>query len=172
MQCDLVAKTYDLRSAYRQVPIKQSHLKYAYFSVYNHRKGCAEMYRMLTLPFGATHSVYSFLRLARMLYSIATRGLMLMTTNFYDDFILASPRSLTSSSACGMELVFMLTGWNFAREGKKLKIKHHVGKASWPQVWLQSAQRAPVQFAVLPTSISRRPGKIKHQGHGKGRQNL
>ena len=35
MQCHLAAKTYDLRSAYRQVPIKQSHLKYAYFSVYN-----------------------------------------------------------------------------------------------------------------------------------------
>eukprot|EP00438_Fugacium_kawagutii_P024097 Skav214962 [mRNA] locus=scaffold264:121937:122836:- [translate_table: standard] len=117
--CDLLAKTYDLKSAYRQVPIQQSHLKYAYFSVFNHRTGKAVIYRMLTLPFGATHSVYSFLRLSRMLYTIATRGLLLMTANFYDDFILASPRDLTSSSSCGVELVFMLTGWEFARDGKK-----------------------------------------------------
>lgn len=51
---------------------------------------------MLTLLFGATRSVYSFLRLARMLYTIAARDLLLLTTNFYDDFMLASPRELTS----------------------------------------------------------------------------
>lgn len=42
-----------------------------------------------------------------------------MTTNFSDGFILASPRELSSSSACGMELVFMLTRWEYAREGRK-----------------------------------------------------
>ena len=70
------AKTYDLRSAYRQVPIKQSHLKFAYFSVFDHTVGAARVYRLKTLPFGATHSVYNFLRLARMLYAIATRALI------------------------------------------------------------------------------------------------
>ncbi len=54
-----------------------------------------------------------------MLYANAVRGLRLLTTNFYDDFILTSPAGLKESSQNGMELVFMLTGWEFARTGKK-----------------------------------------------------
>lgn len=115
----LEGKTYDLKSAYRQVPIRADHLKYGYFSVFNAELRKPQIYRLRTLPFGAVHSVYSFLRLARMLYAIAVQGLKLLTTNFYDDFILASPPSLKESAQSGMELVFMLTGWEFARTGKK-----------------------------------------------------
>ena len=115
----LLAKTYDLKSAYRQVPVASSHLKYGYVCVYNPDSKKAEVYRMLTLPFGASHSVYSFLRLARTLFELATRSLMLLTTNFYDDFVLASPDCLQLSSANSMEMLFLLTGWAFARDGKK-----------------------------------------------------
>ena len=114
----LEGKTYDLKSAYRQVPIRSDHLKFAYFSIYNCEIDEIEIYRLKTLPFGATHSVYNFLRLARMLYTILVKGRFLITTNFYDDFILASPPAVKDSSANSMELVFMLTGWIFAREWK------------------------------------------------------
>lgn len=119
LSSELMGKTYDLTSAYRQVPIKQDHLKFSYFAIYNCRTGKPEVYQLLTLPFGATHSVYNFLRLAKMIFSVATRGLFLLTTNFYDDFILASRKGLVESAQSAMELVFMLTGWNFATEGKK-----------------------------------------------------
>ena len=122
LDTSLEAKTYDLKSAYRQVPICCKHLKFAYFSIYNCEKQCAEVYKMKTLPVGATHSVYNFLRLARMLFAIATRALFLMTTNFYDDFVLASTPGLRESSRSSMELVFMLTGWEFDREGKKATV--------------------------------------------------
>ena len=115
----LEAKTYDLKAAYRQVPIKEEHLKFAYFSVYNCELRRVEVYRLKTLPFGATHSVYNFLRLSRMLYAIATRALYLLTTNFYDDFLLASAPELKESSSSSMELLFMLTGWQYDRAGKK-----------------------------------------------------
>ena len=115
----LLAKTYALKSAYRQVPIAEGHLRFSFFCIYNCELGRPEIYQLTTLPFGATHSVYSFLRLARMLYTVCTRGLYLLTTNFYDDYILASlPRSAESSKS-SMELVFMLTGWRFDRDGKK-----------------------------------------------------
>ena len=81
-----------------------------------------EVYQLLTFPFGATHSVYSFLRLARLLYTIATRGLHLLTTNFYDDYILASLPGSVESSENAMELIFILTGWQFATDGKKSTI--------------------------------------------------
>ena len=116
---ELRAKTYDLTSAYRQVPIKPDHYKYAYVCIYNCKKGCAEIYKMKTMLFGATHSVYCFLRLARCLYSLATRGLHLLITNFYDDFFFAAKPGLCESSKNSMELLFMLTGWLYARDGKK-----------------------------------------------------
>ena len=115
----LLAKTYDLKSAYRQVPIAPSHYKFAYFCLYSCKSTCAEIYRLRTMPFGATHSVYSFLRLAKVLHSIACRALYLLCTNFYDDFILASKETLTESASNSLELRFDLTGWKFDRDGKK-----------------------------------------------------
>ena len=115
----LHAKTYDLKAAYRQVPVHPSHLKYAHFCVYNPKTQEPEVFRLKTLPFGAVHSVYSFLRLARMLHCIACRGLYLMNTNFYDDFTLAARPEGSDSAASAMEIVFMLTGWSYARDGKR-----------------------------------------------------
>ena len=115
----LLAKTYDLKSAYGKVPVMSSHLKCAYFCIYNSESNQLEVYRSRTLPFGATHSVFSFLRLARMLHCIATRGAKLVTTNFYDDFILASSPLLQDSARNSMELIFMLTGWDYATERRK-----------------------------------------------------
>jgi hypothetical protein len=55
----LQAKTYDLKSAYRQIPIRDDHLKYGYFCIFNCEKGAVEIYRSRTLPFGAAHSIYN-----------------------------------------------------------------------------------------------------------------
>ena len=46
-----------------------------------------------------------------MLHSIASRSLGIMTTNFYDDFLVASPPALKDSADHGMALVFMFTDW-------------------------------------------------------------
>ena len=135
----VLAKTYDLKSAYRQVPIRADHLKFAYFSIYNHERNRPEIYRMKTLPFGATHSVYNFLRLARALHSIAARGLYLLNTNFYDDFILVSKERNTKSAEHGMEMVFLLTGWEFARDGKKSTVFDTTCKALGVEFNLQSS---------------------------------
>jgi hypothetical protein len=43
----LVAKTYDLKSAYRQVPIHEDHLKFSFFSIYNCEQDCAEVYQLV-----------------------------------------------------------------------------------------------------------------------------
>ena len=135
----LVAKTYDLKSAYRQVPIRSDHLCFSCFCIYNCESNRAEIYQLLTLPFGATHSVYSFLRLARMLYTICTRQLFLLTTNFYDDYILASLPNSVDSAKNSMELVFMLTGWKFDMDGKKATSFGTVCRALGVQFDLQSS---------------------------------
>ena len=75
------------------------------------------------------YSVYSFLRLARLLYTVATGGFYLLTTNFYDDYISASLPGSVESSKNAMELIFMLTGWQFATDGKKSTMFDKVCKA-------------------------------------------
>ena len=119
MSSKLHAKTYDLKAAYRQVPVHPDHLKYAHFCVFNPKTQAPEVFRLKTLPFGAVHSVYTFLRLARMLHCIACRGVYLMNTNLYDDFTLAARPEGADSTASAMEMVFMLTGWAYAKDGKK-----------------------------------------------------
>ena len=125
----LLRKTYDLKSAYRQLPVHPKHYKFAFFSVFNCEIDQAQVYRLKTMPFGATHSVYCFLRLAKLVYALATRALHLFTTSFYDDFLLASPPALCESSKSSMELLFLLTGWEFACEGKKATQFEQVCKA-------------------------------------------
>lgn len=115
-----------LLCAYRQAPTRSDHLKFSYFSICNCELDKVEIYRLKTLPFGATHTVYNFLRLSGMLYAIMVRGLFLVTANFYDDFILASPPQLQDSAARGMELVFSLTTWLYAKEGKKATVLRSV----------------------------------------------
>ena len=50
--------------------------------------------------------VYSFLRLSRSLYTFAARALFLLTTNFYDDYILASRPGSVDSARNSMDFFF------------------------------------------------------------------
>ena len=52
-----------------------------------------------------------------MLHSVAARSLYLVNTNFYDDFVLVSKPALSAGNS--MEVLFMLLGWEYARDGKK-----------------------------------------------------
>ena len=159
---NLVAKTYDLKSAYRQVPIREDHLCFSFFSIYNCERQCAEVYQLLTLPFGATHSVYSFLRLSKSLYTLAARALYLLTTNFYDDYILASRPSSVESARNSMELLFLLTGWQYATEGKKctsfdrvcraLGVEFDLGKSGERILMIQNTEQRIQDLTVLITS--------------------
>lgn len=54
-----------------------------------------------------------------MIYMLAVKGLKLLTTNFYDDYILATHPALTESAKNSMEFLFLITGWSFAQEGSK-----------------------------------------------------
>ena len=44
---------------------------------------------------------------------------MLLTTNFYDDFVLACQPCLKESGKNSMEMLFLLTGWEYAVDGRK-----------------------------------------------------
>lgn len=175
----LVAKTYDLKSAYRQIPIREDHLKFAYFAVFNHVLQQVQIYRLRTLPFGAVHSVCSFLRLARMLFTIAARALFLLNTSYYDDFILGSKPGLVSSSQNAMELVFMITNSEYARDGKKstsfgtlckaLGVEFNLSRASEQLMMIQNTEKRVEELVrligdVLSSGLLSKTGALTLRG--------
>ena len=143
----LISKTYDLKCAYRQVPIRGDHLKFSYFSVYIWELERAQIYRLRTLPFGATHSVYSFLRLARMLYYIAVHGFRLLTTKAMIERLQTS--ELRKVNCNVREQWFIYTDASYESEARK---EHLQGLGQFIQRYLDLRVGTSCCGAI-PTSV-------------------
>ena len=115
----MVARTFDLKSAYRQIALCEAGKKFAHIAVYCPHLQRAQFFKSLVLPFGAVRSVHSFLRVARAIWWIGTKLFKLMWTSFYDDYILLSPPSLSHSAEASAQALLRLLGWVFAEDGRK-----------------------------------------------------
>ena len=115
----LLGRALDLTSAYRQIPIGDDSLRFAYLSVYCPKSQRAELFQQLALPFGSRAAVNAFIRRARFLQWIAARCLVLPLTCYFDDFVAFSPPELTANSQSSMMLMLDVLGWAFDRVGPK-----------------------------------------------------
>jgi hypothetical protein len=116
---ELVARTFDLTSAYRQVALNKEGRRFACIRVYDPKGKCSKFFRSLVLPFGAIRSVHTFLRLARAIWWIGSVGCKLMWTSFYDDFISLSKPAMAGYTETTISTLFKLLGWAFAEDGDK-----------------------------------------------------
>ena len=104
-------KTYDLKSAYRQIGIHPADLKYACVAVYDPNQKKPVVWQQLSMPFGARASVVAFVRCARALQWIANQVLHIPTTSFFDDFLLLARPQLHAGTARAFELMLDVLGW-------------------------------------------------------------
>ena len=116
---DLQVRTFDLKSAYRQVGLSQAGRSMAFIQVYNPETQQLSYFQSAVLPFGAVRSVHSFLRLSRALWWLGVVGCALLWTSFYDDFICYSPAQLARSAEQTIDALFKMTGWLYAESGDK-----------------------------------------------------
>ena len=116
---NILGKTFDLKSAYRQLGIHKGSLLYSYIACFDPVSRRPVVFQMLAVPFGATRAVYSFLRIARCLWWWGCKCLKLCWTNFYDDFVTFTGERLAGNTENAVALFFDLLGWQFAREGDK-----------------------------------------------------
>lgn len=116
---DLLTRTFDLTSAYRQVALSSEGRRCSLICVYDPTERRGRLFRCNVLPFGAVRSVHSFLRLARALWFVAAKGCNIVWTSFYDDFITISSSELARNTEQCIVSLFKLTGWAFAESGKK-----------------------------------------------------
>ena len=116
-----VCKTFDLKSAYRQLPTRDEESWLTNLAVYDPVNNCCKFFMLHALPFGAVGAVVGFNRLARALWAIGAFYLTLVWTDFYDDY--SSTEPLRSAEFCDIVVkkFFSILGWQLALEDKKCK---------------------------------------------------
>ena len=115
----LMGRSFDLKSAYKQLAIARKSLSFAFVAVYNPKRSKAEVFQLLAAPFGATRSVFSFLRLSNALWYIGVKALNIIWSCFFDDYVVFARDEHTHNTNQTVSLLFNLLGWKFAEEGEK-----------------------------------------------------
>ncbi|CAE7833327.1 ubiad1 [Symbiodinium sp. CCMP2592] len=118
----LMGRSFDLTAAYRQLCVSLASRNFAVLAVYNPHAKKTMLFTQVYLPFGARASVNGFIRCSRCIQWLATKCLLIPTTSYYDDFIVASPDDLADNTGDTMELLFKLLGWVFDSEGPKADV--------------------------------------------------
>ena len=80
-----LAKTVDLKSAYKQWALSPTDIPKAIFSLKQPGTGRVLGFECLTLPFGAISSVVEFNRIAR-LYQRVLHEVCVVAANYFDDY--------------------------------------------------------------------------------------
>ena len=139
-------RSFDLKSAYKQLAIAESSLQFAFVAVYNPRKKRAEVYQLLATPFGATRSVYSFLRISHAIWFTGVKALKLMWSVFFDDYVVFSQESHVNNTEATVELLFKLLGWKFAVDGDKAVCFGEEFSALGVRINLKHAHQGQINF--------------------------
>ena len=142
----LKGRSFDLKSAYKQLAISKESLSFAFVAVYNPVKGKAEIFQLFAAPFGATRSVYSFLRLSNAIWFIGVKALNIIWSCFFDDFVVFSKDEHVNNTEQSVALLFRLLGWKFAEEGEKADSFSREFGALGIRIILEGADNGLVQF--------------------------
>ena len=137
---DIVARSFDLSAAYRQLCISDESAEFSYVAVYNPHLKRAEVFNQVALPFGARASVNAFIRCSRCIQWLAARCLTLPTTCYYDDFVVCCHSSLANSSEQCMSMLLDLLGWSFDKTGSKADSFSHSVSTLGVMISLQQAR--------------------------------
>ena len=114
----LLGRSFDLKSAYRQLAVSDSSLKWARLAVYDPEAKCSRVFQQYSLPFGAKASVIAFIRCARMIQFLAHR-LLIVTTCYFDDYVVFSKESLRKNTELTFATLLDILGWKFDKSGDK-----------------------------------------------------
>ena len=112
-------RPFDLKDAYRQCGVSSSSTPHSHIVVRDPVANKARIFRMLALPFGSVKSVHAFLRVSHSIWFILVHYLSILTTNYFDDFVVLARQSESKHLTAVIHGVLKLLGWSFAEEGAK-----------------------------------------------------
>ena len=115
----VLGRCLDLANAYKQFAVSPACLSHSAIAVPNMDTGQPDIYFTRVLPFGATASVYHFLRLAEVLKLILRRKLGLLMCCYFDDYPCATYSSLATLNQFVAEKALDLLGVKFSMKPHK-----------------------------------------------------
>ena len=113
-----VGKCLDLSKAYKQMPLHPEHRDRAVVW-YRGAEGEDKFYLCNSLLFGASASVFAFIRVSRSLSFLLNKVALIPSSVFFDDFPLFTPSSSGEEADQGASELLDLLGWRYAKSGKK-----------------------------------------------------
>ena len=114
-----MGRAYDLVSAYRQLAVSDTSKWASYVALWNHQSSNVSVYALHALPFGASRSVFSFLRVIHSVWHLGAFFLWLIWSCYYDDLISISDADHTGFTHRTIDAFFTLLGWAYAKDGAK-----------------------------------------------------
>ena len=112
---DLVLKTIDLKSAYKQLAMHPDDRRVAVLAIKNPATTVVNGFICKTLPFGSTASVIHFNRVARLLQRIG-QELLVNWTNFFDDYPVLTFKCMAAGTDSTVRALLSLLGYTSAIE--------------------------------------------------------
>ena len=102
----LQGKAFDLKAAYRQLPVHPASMWTTFVAIFNHVTGRPAVCQLRALPFGAARSVYAFLRTAHSLWWLACKALAIVWSFYYDDYVSLSVDQMASNTDHAIKAFF------------------------------------------------------------------
>ena len=155
----LVGKTYDMRKAYRQIAIQKAHLDLAWIVVWDPVGHTPALFKMRTMPFGATASVGAFLRLSQAIKSIGIASCGLVWSAFYDDFVCVCKEGTELQTDRMVRFLFKTLGWSLSEEPEKDKAFAPVFQALGVEFDLRDVQAG---YFLVGNTLSRKEELKEH----------
>ena len=148
-----VGKTVDLSAAYRQLGVSPGSRWVSYIAVFDPASRSPKIFSMKALPFGASKSVYGFLRVAHSIWWLGCKVLALPWTIFCDDFITLARKSEGDALAVIVDQFFKLLGWAVSSGEKDLPFSDRF-KALGVEIDLANWKSGEVRFSNTKQRVS------------------
>lgn len=140
-----LGKTFDLSAAYRQLYVAESSLWAAYLVCFDPVARGPKVFQIRALPFGASRSVYSFLRVAHSIWWLGATALNIVWTSFFDDFVTFARASEAAVMEGIISQFFRILGWLVSGGDKSLPFAIRF-KALGVEISLESCASGVITF--------------------------
>ncbi|CAE7332700.1 PARP6, partial [Symbiodinium sp. CCMP2456] len=137
-----LSKTYDLKAAYKQMPLHPDERRKAIIILKNPSTLQVQAFVCNTLPFGSTASVLHFNRVSLLLQRVMWE-LCLISACYYDDFPSTMPAMLGEGSDNIVHTAMQLLGYDMSVEKETWAEMKYLGD------WVRDRPKCPIGFEFL-----------------------
>ena len=150
-EVDMLATTFDLKSAYKQFAIAPRDASLAVITVKGPTSSGLACFPCKVLPFGATASVLHFCRVSTLIWAIGCH-LGILWGTYIDDFPTLMLKSDAGSTTNGAKALFRLVGTERAED--KLRPPAKVAEALGIEVNLSGCGRGEIEVRNKPSRVA------------------